>query len=457
MAFKVSSFYRHRKNFGKIDKIVGIPNLIEMQKQSYSRFLQDDVSPEKRENVGLQAVFKSVFPIWDFSGTASLEFKHYSLGEVKYDVEECLQRGMTYEAPIKITVQLVVYEMDRDTGVRTIRNVKEQEIYFGTIPLMTENGTFIINGTERVIVSQLHRSPGVFFDHDKGATHRDKLLYSCRIIPLRGSWIDLEFDAKDILYVRIDRRRKFPVTLLLKALGYSSEELLNIFYETDTFYIDADGGITRKFNSVFFQGDKAKEDILDPRTGDVIVKRDKKITRRAIRQIEAAGITVITEYEDSLINRALAHDIVDPETGEVLFSCNDTVTLEMLATLKTAGIKELNLLFIDGVTVSSSLRDTLFLDKVETTDEAVTEIYRKLRPTNPATLEVAEKYFSNLFFKSEFYDLSDVGRLKLNLRLGRDADLEDRTLSKEDILLTVKKLIEMKDREEPVDDIDHLG
>ena len=278
MSVQVSARHRIRKSFGKIERIADIPNLIEMQRESYARYLQHDVPADKREDTGLQAVFNSVFPIRDFSGVSSLEFVNYSFGEPKYDVEECLSRGMTYEAPLKITVRLVVYDQDKETGAQTIRDIKEQEIYFGTLPLMTVNGTFIVNGTERVIVSQLHRSPGIFFDHDKGKTSSaDKLLYSARIIPMRGSWIDLEFDAKDIVYVRIDRRRKFPVTLLLKALGYSTEELLDIFYRKDAYFINGEI-IERRINPDILKGRETAVDIFDPESGGILVKAKRKIT-----------------------------------------------------------------------------------------------------------------------------------------------------------------------------------
>ncbi|MEW6186299.1 MAG: DNA-directed RNA polymerase subunit beta [Thermodesulfobacteriota bacterium] len=448
---------RFRKNFGRIEKIIDIPNLIDMQKQSYERFLQKDTDPELREKTGLQGVFKSVFPIRDFSGMSSLEFVKYSFGEVKYDVAECLQRGMTYEVPMKITVRLIVYDLDKDTGSQTIRDIKEQDIYFGTIPLMTDKGTFIINGTERVVVSQLHRSPGIFFDHDKGKTHSSgRLLYSARIIPLRGSWIDLEFDAKNIVYVRIDRRRKFPVTILLKALGYSSQDLLNFFYERERIYIE-DGKLKREVNPDFLLGKKAPRDIIHPLTGEVIAKKNKKINKRIIKMIQEASITSLAAKNEDIEGFFLAQDLIDPASGEVLAAGNEPLTKEKLDLILQKKVPYFDLLFIDGVNVSSSLRDTLVLDKISSTEEAVLEIYKKLRPSNPPTLEVANNFFQNLFFNSENYDLSSVGRLKLNRRLEQDIPLNERTLRKEDILMSVKKLIELKDTNGPVDDIDHLG
>jgi DNA-directed RNA polymerase subunit beta len=448
---------RFRKNFGRIEKIIDIPNLIDMQKHSYERFLQKETDPEQRENIGLQAVFKSVFPIRDFSGMSSLEFVRYSFGEVKYDVGECLQRGMTYEVPMKITVRLIVYDLDKDTGSQTIRDIKEQDIYFGTIPLMTEKGTFIVNGTERVVVSQLHRSPGIFFDHDKGKTHSSgRLLYSARIIPLRGSWIDLEFDAKNILYVRIDRRRKFPVTILLKALGYTNQDLLNFFYERERITIE-DGKLRREMNPDFLLGKKAPRDIIHPLSGEVIARKNKKINKKIIKMLQEAEITSLPAKSEDIEGFYLAQDAIDPETGEVLAASNEPLTKEKLTQIIQKKIASFDLLFIDGVNVSSSLRDTLVIDKIANSEEAILEIYKKLRPSNPPTLEVANNFFQNLFFNSENYDLSSVGRLKLNRRLSQDVLLTERTLRREDILMAVKKLIELKDTNGPVDDIDHLG
>jgi len=386
-----------RKNFGKIAKIIDIPNLIDMQKQSYERFLQKEVTPEHRQNVGLQGVFKSVFPIRDFSGTSSLEFVSYAFGEVKYDEEECLARGMTYEAPVKLTVRLVVYDVDKEAVNPSIRDIKEQEIYFGTLPLMTDRGTFIVNGTERVVVSQLHRSPGVFFDHDKGRTHSSgKLLYSARIIPLRGSWIDLEFDPKDILYVRIDRRRKFPVTLLLKALGYSSQDLLNAIYQKEVFNLEGEEVFCQL--SELLLGREMFFDIDDPETQKPMLKAGKKMNRRFLRRLEEFKVERIPVKEKELLGRYVAEDIADPSTGEVLVGINQALDREALSKLRVAGIKEIPTLFIDGLRVSSSFRDTLEMDKVDLEDDAIVDIYRRLRPSNPPTLEVARNFFHNLFF-----------------------------------------------------------
>ena len=449
--------YTVRKNFGKISKIVEIPNLIDMQKQSYERFLQKEVTHEQRRDVGLQGVFKSVFPIRDFSGTSSLEFVSYTFGEVKYDVDECLARGMTYEAPLKLTVRLVVYDMDKETETQSIRDIKEQEIFFGTLPLMTARGTFIVNGTERVVVSQLHRSPGIFLDHDKGRTHSSgKLLYSARIIPLRGSWIDLEFDHKDILYVRIDRRRKFPVTLLLKALGYSAQDLLDMMYRHDIYEMEGEQ-LYRKVQPDMLMGREATKEIKDPETGKTLVREGRKVTRRAVKRLDECQIGRIEVSESELIGRYAAADLADPVTAEVIVGLNQPITEETISKMRAAGVGQVPVLFIDGVNVSSSFRDTLELDKVDETDEAIVDIYRKLRPSNPPTLEVARTFFHNLFFSAEHYDLSAVGRLKMNLRLGLDVPEDERTLRRDDIMTAVKELIHLKDTEGPVDDIDHLG
>ena len=448
---------RIRKNFGKIKKIVDIPDLIGMQRESFQRFLQMDIAPEKRKEIGLQAVFKSVFPIKDFTGSASLEFVSYRFGEVKHSIEECIHRGMTYEIPVRITARLVVYDIDIDTGVSNIRDIKEQEIYFGTIPLMTDKGTFIINGTERVVVSQLHRSSGVFFDHDKGKSHSSgKIIYSSRIIPVRGSWIDMEIDPKDIVYIRIDRRRKFPITILFKAFGYTSEDLLSYFYKSEKIIVRSKK-FYKEFNPDFLRGQRASKDVKDPETGDVLVKKGRVFAQRAIKRLKAANADMIPINAEEVIERAFAVAITDPESGEVLFKANDTIDEEVMEKLSEAGINGFELLFIDGVTAGHSIRKTLQVDKVEGKEEALIEIYRRLRPGNPATPEVAQDFIDNLFFKSTYYDLSGVGRLKINQRLGISSEIHLNILRKEDILLTSKALIELRDTQGVVDDIDHLG
>jgi DNA-directed RNA polymerase subunit beta len=448
---------RIRKNFGKIPQIVEIPDLIGVQRESYSRFLQMDIPPEQREDIGLQSVYKSVFPIKDFTGSASLEFVSYRFAEVKHSVEECIHRGMTYEIPLRITARLVVYDVDSETGVSNIRDIKEQEIYFGTIPLMTDKGTFIINGTERVVVSQLHRSSGVFFDHDKGKTHSSgKIIYSSRIIPVRGSWIDLEIDPKDIVYIRIDRRRKFPVTILFKAFGFSSEDLLNYFYDQERIYIRGKRFL-KSFNPELVKGQRAGYDVKDPETGEVVVKKGRIFTKRAIKHLSAANTQEIPISQEEVIGKVLAKKACHPKSGEVIVGINEVIDEEILEKLHAAGIKDLDVLFIDGVTSSDAIRKTLLLDKVDSKEEALIEIYRRLRPGNPATPEVAQDFIDNLFFKSTYYDLSGVGRMKINQRLGIDSDINLRILRKEDILLTAKTLIELRDTQGVVDDIDHLG
>ena len=459
MAKKLSPLRLYRRNFGKIERIVDISNIIEMQKESYRRFLQKDVPPQARSDYGLQGVFKSVFPIRDFSGACSLEFVDYNLGDPKYDVEECLQRGMNYEMPMKIRARLVVYEVGPDTKAQSIRDIKEQEIYFGTLPLMTEHGTFIINGTELVVVSQLHRSPGLFIDHDRAKIHSSgKIIYSARLIPLRGSWIDFEFDPKDILYVRIDRRRKFPASILLKALGYSTEELLNFFYKTEKVYLE-EAHIRRKFIPEMLLDKTAADDILNPATGEVLVKKMKRLTPAVIKKLEKAGVEYLVGNQADL-GKVVAHSILDPETGEPLVQCNDILTQDKVEQLQARGVREVDLLYIDGVNVSPCLRNTLAVDKTANIGEAILEIYRRLRPSNRPNPEVAQTFFKNLFFNPEYYDLSPVGRLKLDLKLRPPEErlpLTKTTLDAEDILLAVKELISQKDREGPVDDIDHLG
>jgi len=448
---------RVRKNFGKIPKIVDIPNLIAVQQESFDRFLQKDVPPEKRRDIGLQAVFKSVFPIKDFTGTASLEFVSYRFGEVKHSVQECMHRGMTYEIPLRITVRLVVYDIDKETGITNIRDIKEQEIYFGTIPLMTDNGTFIINGTERVVVSQLHRSSGVFFDHDKGKTHSSgKVIYTSRIIPVRGSWIDMEIDHKDIVNIRIDRRRKLPITILFKSFGYTSEDILAYFYKTEKIVIRGKR-IFKEFNEDLLKGQRASRDVKDPETGEAIVSKGRVFTKAAIKRLNSSGVNLIPVSVDDILNKIFAKTIYYPDKEEPLFECNKVLDEEKYQTLRDAGITEFELLFIDNVTTSDSIHKTLLLDKVETKEGALIEIYRRLRPGNPATPEVAQDFVDHMFFKSSYYDLSGVGRMKINIRLDINSSIDLKTLRKEDILLTTKTLLELKDTQGAVDDIDHLG
>ena len=457
MAYSIANNPLLRKNFAKIKKIIDIPNLIDIQKNSYKRFLQLDIPSETRKNSGLESVFRSVFPIKDFSEVSSLEYVSYSLGIPKYDVEECHQRGMTFAAPMKVKVRLVVWDVNKEADSRSIKDIKEQEVYFGEIPLMTENGTFIINGTERVIVSQLHRSPGVFYDHDKGKTHSSgKVLYSARVIPYRGSWLDFEFDHKDILFVRIDRRRKMPATVLLKALGYSLESLLNYYYKSEEILIEGER-IFKVANPELLSNQKAPADIINPQTGEVIVKANRKFTKAAIRKMEENGIKSIPVTEEEVVGKFSCHDIVDPATGEVIVECNDEITASKLIEIKVRGISSLKLLFIDNLYSTSSFRDTLLADKMSSTEDALIEIYRRLRPGDPPTIKSAVAMFGNLFFNPERYDLSAVGRLKLNYKLGLTTPLDCQILTKEDILEVVRYLIDLKNGKGNIDDIDHLG
>ena len=461
MPSTIQTNFRLRKNLGRVRRIIDVPNLIDIQKSSYDKFLQMNVPPGEREDIGLQGVFRSVFPIKDFNGTSELVFVSYNLEAPKYDVDECRQRGMTYAAPIKVTTQLMIYDQG-EGGERLVRDIKEQEVYFGEIPLMTDTGTFIINGTERVVVSQLHRSPGVFFDHDRGKTHSSgKVLYSARVIPYRGSWLDFEFDPKNLIYVRIDRRRKMHATVLLRALGYSTQDLLNYFYRTETIFLEKGVRYSKSVDVELLPGQRATRDIKLGAT--VIVKRNQKFTKLAIKKLKEAKLERLPLEPEEVIGKVSAHDVIDQETGEVLLECNEEVTDDKLKQLRSAKIESFEVLFIDGLNVGSYLRDTLNADKVQTQEDAILEIYRRLRPGDPPTLETARQLFHNLFFNEERYDLSKVGRLKLNYKFYKDlADdqkpaLHVTVLTPQDILETVRHLIELKNGQGSVDDIDHLG
>ncbi len=448
---------RMRKNFATAASVMEPPHLISMQRISYEKFLQFDVGADVRENFGLQGIFKNVFPINDFNGLCSLEFVRYNFGEPKYTVDECLQRGMTYEIPLKITVRLITYDVDTTTGVQTLRDMKEQEVFLGSLPLMTGDGVFVVNGTERVIVSQLQRSPGLFFTHDHGKSHASgKLLYSARVIPIRGSWIDLEFDIKDILFVRIDRRRKFPVTTLLKAIGYSSTELLRIFYLTNVVRPHGDA-YQISFTPETFQGQRLEYDLINPVDGEMLAKKGQKVSQALCKKIKAAAIDSLKISGEELVGRILAQDVLRPGTDEVLACCNSELTEVVLQSLHEGGVTEFETLFIDGVNYSDSFRKTLALDKIGTPDDALIEIYRRLRPSSPPTKEVAETFFENLFFNVDLYDLSEVGRYKINARLGLTTDINHKALTREDIVESVKYLVRLKDSQGSVDDIDHLG
>jgi DNA-directed RNA polymerase beta subunit len=446
---------RKRLNFGKVPPILEIPNLIEIQKRSYEKFLQKDVAADKREDAGLLAAFLSVFPISDYNETASIEFLGYVIGEPKFSLRDCLQKGVTYAAPLKIKVKLNLWEFELK-GNKRLKESREEDVYIGEMPLMTYTGTFVINGTERVIVSQLHRSPGVFFSHDKGKTHASgRLLYSARVIPSRGSWLDFEFDTKDLLYVRIDRRRKLPATIVLKALGYTNEDLLKIFYPIEDIKIQG-SKFTRSVSEVLV-GLKSSINISARDTKELIVKEGSKITRGAVRKMEASGIKTIPMSKEEIVGRITLKDIIDPVTGEVILEGNEIITESAFNRVLSLKIDSLSLLFIDNVHYLPSLRDTLLTDKVSTQEEALIEIYKKLRPGEPPTLAAARDLFNGLFFDPKRYDLSPVGRLKLNKRLNIDVPLETRVLTDSDIVEIVRYLFNLRTGKGEVDDIDNLG
>ena len=448
---------RVRKFFGSIREVAEMPNLIEVQKASYDQFLLVKEPEGGRPDEGLQAVFKSVFPISDFSNSSMLEFVKYEFEPPKYDVDECRQRGMTYAAPLKVTLRLIVFDIDEETGAKSVKDIKEQDVYMGDIPLMTNNGTFIVNGTERVIVSQMHRSPGVFFDHDKGKTHSSgKLLFAARIIPYRGSWLDIEFDAKDIVYARIDRRRKIPVTSLLYALGLDSEQILSTFYKHVT-YKRAKDGWRVPFDANRLKGYKAVNDLVDADTGKVVVEAGKKLSVRQARQLSEKGLKALRMTDEELIGHYLAEDLVNGKTGEIFTEAGEEITEKNLKVLIEAGYKELPLLDIDHVNVGAYIRNTLAVDKNMTREEALFDIYRVMRPGEPPTVETAEAMFRSLFFDSDRYDLSAVGRVKMNMRLDLDAPDTHRVLRKDDILAVIKTLVDLRDGKGEIDDIDNLG
>jgi len=449
---------RVRKFFGHIREIAEMPNLIEVQKASYDQFLQVEEPKGGREVDGLQAVFKSVFPIGDFAGVSSLEFVRYTFEAPKYDTEECRQRGMTYAAPLKVTLRLIVFDVDPDTGAKSVKDIKEQDVYMGDMPLMTSNGTFIVNGTERVIVSQMHRSPGVFFDHDKGKTHSSgKLLFAARIIPYRGSWLDIEFDAKDIVYARIDRRRKIPVTSLLFALGMDGEEILTTFFNKVVYSRHKKGGWRVPFNVDRFKGFKATVDMIDADSGKVVVEAGKKLNARTARQIAEKGTKFLMAADEDLFGQYIAEDVVNPKTGEVYAEAGDEINEKVLEVLTEAGFKDVTVLDIDHINIGPYIRNTLNVDKNSSREEALFDIYRVMRPGEPPTIDTAEAMFQSLFFDSERYDLSAVGRVKMNMRLDLDAPDTMRVLRKADIVAVVRALVDLRDGRGEIDDIDHLG
>ncbi|MBR1089280.1 DNA-directed RNA polymerase subunit beta [Bradyrhizobium manausense] len=448
---------RVRKFFGHIKEVAEMPNLIEVQKASYDQFLMVDEPAGGRLDEGLQAVFRSVFPISDFSGTSMLEFVRYEFEQPKYDVDECRQRGMTFAAPLKVTLRLIVFDIDEETGAKSVKDIKEQDVYMGDIPLMTMNGTFIVNGTERVIVSQMHRSPGVFFDHDKGKTHSSgKLLFAARVIPYRGSWLDIEFDAKDIVYARIDRRRKIPVTSLMFALGLDGEAILSTFYKK-ILYKRTKEGWRVPFDANRFRGYSTVNDLIDADTGKVVLEAGKKLTVRAARQLQEKGLKALRLSDEELVGNYLAEDLVNPKTGEIHAEAGEEITDKSMKILNEHGYKELPLLDIDHVNVGPYIRNTLAADKNMTREDALFDIYRVMRPGEPPTLDSAQAMFQSLFFDAERYDLSAVGRVKMNMRLDLDAPDTQRTLRKEDILCVIKTLVDLRDGKGEIDDIDHLG
>ncbi len=453
---------RIRKSFGKIAEAVRMPNLIEVQKSSYEQFLQKDVSSAERTDEGLHAVFKSVFPVKDFSERAVLEYVHYEFEPPKFDVDECQQRDITYAAPLKVKLRLIVFETEEETGAKSIKDIKEQDVYMGDIPLMTDKGTFIINGTERVIVSQMHRSPGVFFDHDKGKTHASgKLLFAARIIPYRGSWLDFEFDAKDIVHVRIDRRRKLPATTLLYALGMDKEQILATFYDSVPFEAVIQGGARKGWTTPFiaerFRGVKPEFDLIDAATGEEIVKAGQKISARKAKQLTEQGVERLLVQDIALAGRFAAEDIASLETGEIFAEAGDELTDDIIAQMTEAGVTAVAALDIDPNTRGPWMRATLAADKNDSRAGALIDIYRVMRPGEPPTAETAENLFNGLFFDSERYDLSSVGRVKMNIRLGLDAPDDMRVLRGEDMVAVLKTLVDLRDGRGEIDDIDNLG
>ena len=469
MAMSFLGQKRLRKYYGKIREVLEMPNLIEVQKSSYDLFLKSGDSPQPLDGEGIKGVFQSVFPIKDFNETAILEFVKYELEKPKYDVEECQQRDMTYAAPLKVTLRLIVFDVDEDTGAKSVKDIKEQDVFMGDMPLMTPNGTFVVNGTERVIVSQMHRSPGVFFDHDKGKSHSSgKLLFACRIIPYRGSWLDFEFDAKDVVYARIDRRRKLPVTTLLYALGLDQEGIMDAYYETVDFTFKKGSGWVTKFFPERVRGTRPTYDLVDAKTGEMIAEAGKKVTPRAVKKlIDEGAVSDLLVPFDQVVGKFVSKDIINEETGAIYVEAGDELTWELgkdgeviggsLKELLDAGITTIPVLDIDNVNVGAYMRNTMAMDKNMSRDTALMDIYRVMRPGEPPTVDAASALFDTLFFDSERYDLSAVGRVKMNMRLALDAEDTVRTLRREDIVACVKALVDLRDGRGDIDDIDHLG
>ena len=455
MPYSFTEKKRLRKNFGKQPSILEVPYLLAIQLDSYRSFLQAETAEDARLSTGLHAAFKSVFPISSYSGNAVLEYVNYRLGEPVFDVKECQLRGLTYAAPLRVKVRLIVYDKEAAGAKKPIKDVREQEVYLGELPLMTDNGTFIVNGTERVIVSQLHRSPGVFFDHDRGKTHSSgKLLFSARIIPYRGSWLDFEFDPKDCVFARIDRRRKLPVSIILRALGMNEGEILDVFFEKNTFELNKDSAAMR----LVPQRLRGETAIFDIRVGDqMIVEEGRRITARHVRQLEDSGVKLLPVPREYLYGKILAHDVVNTETGEIIAKANEVLTAASVQKLVEANISEVNTLYTNDLDRGPYISDTLRIDPTKTRMEALVEIYRMMRPGEPPTKDAAENLFNNLFFNNERYDLSGVGRMKFNRRVGRKEITGAMILSKDDILDVLKVLIDIRNGNGTVDDIDHLG
>ena len=445
-----------RKDFSRIRTSIDIPDLIEIQKRSYEEFLQFEVEPDRRKDHGLQAALASVFPIPDYNNTAILEFTSYTLGTPKYDERECLEQGMTFAVPLKLRVRLVVFDKEDKGPKKKVLDVREQEVYVGELPLMTERGTFIVNGTERVVVSQLHRSPGASFTHDKGRTHASgKVLYSARIIPYRGSWLDFEFDARDILYVRIDRRRKMPATILLKAFGFSSDDLLKMYYPVEEIRV-AKGKLLRKLDPEIHQGMRCSTEVVDKSGKEPLVREGAKLTKGIIAKLKAAGVKEIPVSPNELVGRAVLSEVVDAKKNK-LVEKNQRLTAEIIEKIIETEIEDFKVIFFDAATTTPVILDTLEMERTVSKEEAMVEIYRRLRPGETPSVETARALFDNLFLNSKRYDLSPVGRLKLNKKLALDLPLEQRTLTSQDIVEVIRYLVNLKMGKGEIDDIDHLG
>lgn len=453
---KLNQALRLRKNFAKVKQIMDLPDLITIPKKSYEQFLQAGIPSEHRQDVGIHRCFKTVFPIKDYSETAVLEYLDYKILPPEFEPEEAKDKGQSYEASMKLRVRLVSYDVDPDTGVKSIRDIKEQELYFGTIPQMTEDGRFIINGTERAVVNQIQRSPGVIFEKEKTQAKAGRLTYIGRVIPVKGSWIDFIYDYKGRFFVRIDKRKNISATVFLKAMGLSEEAILNLFYPRERYYL-LDDGVERELDFEILQGQKAEADFLHPETGEVLVKKGKVISSGVIRKFKELGIQRIKGEDKLLLGKISAKEIVDTETGEVLLPLNTEITEDILRVLREKGFRTIDVLFTDIHRYSLALRDSLKSDKAKDRDQALLEIYRKMRPTSPATLEVATAYFNSLFFDLQTYDLSEIGRYKINLRLGLDIPVTHRTLTLDDVIAILKELIRLKESEEEGDDIDSLS